>query len=150
MQVPWDNPRVNPLWDGKGCSQAVNCCAQAGMPWFCIKDPPTGSESILDTQEPFKPQEFASVIMLHITATSSPQLLVIRMCGYRPLQCTHKSPYIRTHIHHFATCTVYALHCHLRTLCKQCNTNTNLLHFCQECMCCLLFVHRQPYFCGVD
>ena len=34
------------------------------MPWFCIKDPPTGSESVLDKQEPFKPQEFASVIML--------------------------------------------------------------------------------------
>ena len=79
MGIPW----VNPLWDGKGCGQDVNCCALAGMPWFYIKDPPTGSESVLDTQEPFKPQGFASVITLHIitvqqsTATCHPHVWVL-------------------------------------------------------------------------
>ena len=26
----------DPLWDGYGCSPGNSCCAQAGMPWFCI------------------------------------------------------------------------------------------------------------------
>ena len=25
----------DPLWDGDGCGPGNNCCAQAGMPWFC-------------------------------------------------------------------------------------------------------------------
>ena len=37
---------TNPLWDGKGCGQDVNCCAQAGMPWFCRTLPQEVSEDI--------------------------------------------------------------------------------------------------------
>ena len=25
----------DPLWDGEGCGDGNNCCAQPGMPWFC-------------------------------------------------------------------------------------------------------------------
>ena len=25
----------DPLWDGDGCGEGNNCCAQPGMPWFC-------------------------------------------------------------------------------------------------------------------
>ena len=29
-------PYINgPLWDGEGCGDGNNCCAQPGMPWFC-------------------------------------------------------------------------------------------------------------------
>ena len=37
---------TNPLWDGKGCGQDVNCCAQPGMPWFCRTLPQEVSEDI--------------------------------------------------------------------------------------------------------
>ena len=29
----------DPLWDGKGCGNGNNCCAQVGMPWFYKKLP---------------------------------------------------------------------------------------------------------------
>ena len=36
----------DPLWDGDGCGAGNNCCAQAGMPWFCRTLPQEVSEDI--------------------------------------------------------------------------------------------------------
>ena len=44
-----DNNRIaldDPLWDGDGCGPDNNCCAQAGMPWFCRTLPQEVSEDI--------------------------------------------------------------------------------------------------------
>ena len=36
----------DPLWDGYGCGPGNNCCAHAGMPWFCRTLPQEVSEDI--------------------------------------------------------------------------------------------------------
>ena len=36
----------DPLWDGKGCGRDVDCCAQAGMPWFYRTLPQEVSEDV--------------------------------------------------------------------------------------------------------
>ena len=36
-QGPWEAQWYlqDPLWDGHGCPSDNNCCANAGLPWFC-------------------------------------------------------------------------------------------------------------------
>ena len=44
-----DNNRIaleDHLWDGHGCGPGNNCCAQAGMPWFCRTLPQEVSEDV--------------------------------------------------------------------------------------------------------
>ena len=36
----------DPLWDGEGCGADNNCCAQPGMPWFCLTLPQEVEEDI--------------------------------------------------------------------------------------------------------
>ena len=47
-QGPWE-PRWylhDPLWDGHGCPHGNNCCANAGLPWFCRTLPAASKEDI--------------------------------------------------------------------------------------------------------
>ena len=41
-QLPLDDP----LWDGDGCPADNNCCANAGLPWFCKTLPTEVKEDI--------------------------------------------------------------------------------------------------------
>ena len=47
-QGPWEAQWYlqDPLWDGNGCPSDNNCCANAGLPWFCKTLPTKVTEDI--------------------------------------------------------------------------------------------------------
>ena len=47
-QGPWESQWYlhDPLWDGHGCPNDNNCCANAGLPWFCKTLPTTVTDDI--------------------------------------------------------------------------------------------------------
>ena len=47
-QGPWESQWYlqDPLWDGHGCPSDNNCCANAGLPWFCKTLPTTVTDDI--------------------------------------------------------------------------------------------------------
>ena len=47
-QGPWEGQWYldDPLWDGDGCPANNNCCANAGLPWFCKTLPTEVKEDI--------------------------------------------------------------------------------------------------------
>ena len=47
-QGPWEAQWYlqDPLWDGNGCPSDNNCCANAGLPWFCKTLPTEVTEDI--------------------------------------------------------------------------------------------------------
>ena len=47
-QGPWEAQWFlqDPLWDGHGCPSDNNCCANAGLPWFCKTLPTKVTEDI--------------------------------------------------------------------------------------------------------
>ena len=40
---------ADPVWDGFDCSVSVNCCAQAGMPWF-LRQFPVAQETFIEAR----------------------------------------------------------------------------------------------------